>query len=258
MKLLNVKKSTEKKIRYAVYIMVCILVFGSMVVFGVDVWIKCAILDINNSRVEAVLKQRDDSFKNVIVMYENEDFNCKGDSQTYNMSEVEEYIRVSFFVDSYYNSETKSFVAPLTISETRNIILPFVLMDIVSLITSIVVVMKYRNSKLSKRALSIGLFSFYVVYTQFVLVYSIERLYNVGKYMWLILLGKIAILLAVLVVDSLLEYKKSLPRGNSSNGEKSKKSSKFKNHTTKKTEVPKLSGGKYGLVRKVKSSRSVD
>ena len=252
MRLVRVEERVAEKIRVSVFIIVGILIYGSMVVFGIDAWLKCAILDINNSRIEDVLSSGKNDFSTVVVMYENEDFNIEGSSQNYNMSEVKEYIRVSNFVDSYYNDNIKCFVAPLTVSETRDIVLHFIFIDIVSLVVSVVMVVKCLNSKLLKRVLSTGLFIFDVVYSQFILGYTIDILYNVTKNIWLIFLGKVAILLFVLLMCSLVECSGEFT------DEEIEVETLGSDVKGINSQSKKLSGGKYGIVRKVMKKRGRD
>jgi hypothetical protein len=212
-----IKLAREKKKKYKsiFFSIVCIMLWVYAFTVGIQMWLNCAILGNNKSVVEYDVKS------GAMVEVENiktdGSFTLVGGKQECSPDEVKGYIRVPNDVKYYYNTNTNYMVSKLTISESKDVVIKFFLLDIVCtcmLIYLTVVYMYSSNPSKVKRVLgrilSIMITLVSMLMAQFAYDYCIDVLFKVGSCDWVLLL-KISLLLVALGVVKFIKYRKAQP-----------------------------------------------
>lgn len=213
MKLKNkISKDFKIKFRRWLYVMICIFVFHWSVFSCLEMWLNCAILDVNNQNVYQDVSSG--SFTEVAEIYSNGDFVLVDSPEVYTSEDISEYIRVSNDVKYYYNLNNKQFVSKLTLVESRDVMLKFGILDVVNtvmLIVSSAFVFKLGSKKkfrTLKKTCMILLYIVYVLFTQFAYEYAFDVLFNANNLLWVIMLTKAVALLITLIVCKLCQKHK--------------------------------------------------
>lgn len=197
----------KKKIKSIFILLVCSFLLSWCIAIGLDVWLKCAILDTNKSN--AYTDIHSGVLKEVSTVYDNGDFIIKGVDDFYTLDDITGYIRVPAGMRYYYNLETKSFVAPLTMVESRNIISQFGMLDLVCYVVFLVMLILKQKSKLYIRIIMYSLFTIGIILSELTFTNALNVLYGVENSFGYILLGKLTILSLVFVIKNIVVYKRS-------------------------------------------------
>lgn len=212
-----IKLTREKKKKYKsiFFSIVCIMIWVYAFTVGIQMWLNCAILDNNKSVVEHDVKS------GAMVEVENiktdGSFTLVGGEQECSPDEVKGYIRVPNDVKYYYNTNTNYLVSKLTMSESKDVVIKFFLLDIVCtcmLIYLTVVYMYSSNPSKVKRVigriLSIMITLVSMLMAQFAYDYCLGVLFKISSCDWLLLI-KVGLVILISLIVGVVKYKKSKP-----------------------------------------------
>lgn len=189
--------------------MFCIFVFLWAVFSCLEMWLNCAILDVNNQNVSQDVSSG--AFTEVSEIYSNGDFLLVDNPELYTSEDISEYIRVSNDVKYYYSLDSKQFVSKLTLVESRDVVLQFGILDLVNtimLVTTSAFVFRLSPKKKFRTFKKICIVVLYIVYTlfsQFAYEYAFDVLFKVKEYLWVIMLVKAVALLITYIVCKLCQ-----------------------------------------------------
>lgn len=205
----KVSKKFKRNYKRVIYITLYIVIISWMLVSGVQLWLDCAILDSNYSNtVEDI---NNGNVIEVSDVYSNGDFILSGNGDLLKSEDsIDSYVRLPNYCRYYYNKESKTFFAPLTRVETRNLIIKFMLLDLLSLIIMIILFVYNRNKGIwLKTAILISeiiyVFSTYLIYAN-----ALYVLYKVVKNVWMIPLVKLALLCIVLLIAYVVDARREM------------------------------------------------
>lgn len=207
--MVNLSNEKRKKYKAVLFSLVCIFVWLFAFVSGMEMWLNCAILDNNKTIVESDVKA------GVMIEVENiktdGSFTLVGGTEECSPDEVQRYIRVPNDVKYYYNTDTNYMVSKLTISESRNVVLKFFVLDIVTTCMLIYLVAEgmYKKSKVQK-VLRIAVALLSMFFAQLAYDYCLDVLFKVGSCDWLLLI-KVGLMLTTCITVGVIKYKKSKP-----------------------------------------------
>lgn len=207
--MVNLSNEKRKKYKAVLFSLVCIFVWLFAFVSGMEMWLNCAILDNNKTIVESDVKA------GVMIEVENiktdGSFTLVGGTEECSPDEVQRYIRVPNDVKYYYNTDTNYMVSKLTISESRNVVLKFFVLDIVTTCMLIYLVAEgmYMKSKVQK-VLRIAVALLSMFFAQLAYDYCLAVLFEVGSCDWLLLI-KVGLMLTTCITVGVIKYKKSKP-----------------------------------------------
>lgn len=203
----KISNKGKKNFKKVLYVGLYIVIISWMVVSGIQLWLDCAILDNNYSNM--LVDKHDDSITEVADVYSNGDFTLSGDGTVLKSdSDVNNYVRVPSYGSYYYNKENKSFFAPLTKVETRNLMLKFVLLDMLSFIIMIVLLVHNRNKGTWLKVIIWVSEILYAFVTYLIYANALSVLYRVEKGVWIIPLVKLVILCIVLLIAFIVDARK--------------------------------------------------
>lgn len=189
---------TKKKLKSILFVIICVLIYSWTTVSCMEMWLNCAILDVNSQNVSEDVSKG--YLTEVSVIKSNGDFILVNDDTQYTEGDISEYIRVPNDVKYYYNKDTKQFVSKLTLAESRDLMLKFVVLDIVCTIMLIMIMVWAYKGKLWKRICAFLLMIFSIFFSQLAYELAIGVLFQVKENLWVIMLSKIVILIGVFVV----------------------------------------------------------
>lgn len=198
MALLNVSNKFRERFKSVLFIVVCILVYLWAVVSCLEMWLNCAILDVNSQNVAQDSKSG--YLVEVSEIESNGDFYVEGDDTKYTSDDISEYIRVPNSTKYYYNFDHKYFVSKLTLVESRDIMLKFFILDIVCTFILIMLLVYAFKGKLYKKILSCLFVGFSIVMSQFAYEYAIRVLFDVSDFLWVIMFTKVFLIAVVFAV----------------------------------------------------------
>lgn len=200
---------TKKKLKSTLFVIICVLIYSWTTVSCMEMWLNCAILDVNSQNViEDVSKGY---LTEVSVIKSNGDFTLVNDDTQYTEDDISEYIRVPNNVKYYYNKDTKQFVSKLTLAESRDLMLKFVVLDILCTIMLIMIMVWAYKGRLWKRICALLLMIFSIFFSQLAYELAIGVLFQVKENLWVIMLSKIVILIGVFVVRYFIRRYKTKP-----------------------------------------------
>lgn len=203
----KISNKGKKNFKKVLYVGLYIVIISWMVVSGIQLWLDCAILDNNYSNM--LVDKQDGSITEVADVYSNGDFTLSGDGTVLKSdSDINNYVRVPSYGSYYYNKENKSFFAPLTKVETRNLMLKFVLLDMLSFIIMIILLVHNRNKGTWLKVIIWVSEILYAFGTYLVYANALSVLYRVEKGVWIIPLAKLAILCIVLLIAFIVDARK--------------------------------------------------
>ena len=139
--MINLSNDKRKKYKAVLFSLVCIFIWLFAFMSGMEMWLNCAILDNNKTVVESDVKTG--AMSEVENIKTDGSFTLVGGNKECFPDEVKGYIRVPNDVKYYYNTNTNYMVSKLTISESRNVVLKFFVLDIVSTCMMIYLVTVY-------------------------------------------------------------------------------------------------------------------
>lgn len=200
---------TKKKLKSILFVIICILIYSWATISGMEMWLNCAILDVNSQNVSEDVSKG--YLTEVSVIKSNGDFTLVNDNTQYTEYDISEYIRVPNDVKYYYNKDTKQFVSKLTLAESRDLMLKFVVLDIVCTIMLIMIMVWAYKGKLWKRICALLLMIFSIFFSQLAYELAIGVLFQVKENLWVIMLSKIVILIGVFVVRYFIRRYKTKP-----------------------------------------------
>ncbi len=213
--MINLSNDKRKKYKAVLFSLVCIFVWLFAFMSGMEMWLNCAILDNNKTVVESDVKTG--AMSEVENIKTDGSFTLVGGNKECSPDEVKGYIRVPNDVKYYYNTNTNYMVSKLTISESRNVVLKFFVLDIVSTCMMIYLVTVYVHSKNSRkvkrvlgRVLSILIALVSMLMAQFAYDYCLDVLFKVGSCDWLLLI-KVGLMVLIIIIVGAVKYKKSKP-----------------------------------------------
>lgn len=200
---------TKKKLKSILFVIICILIYSWATISGMEMWLNCAILDVNSQNVSEDVSKG--YLTEVSVIKSNGDFTLVNDDTQYTEDDISEYIRVPNNVKYYYNKDTKQFVSKLTLAESRDLMLKFVVLDIVCTIMLIMIMVWAYKGKLWKRVCTLLLMIISIFFSQLAYEVAIEVLFQVKDNIWVIMLSKVVILIGVFVVRYFIRRYKTKP-----------------------------------------------
>lgn len=200
---------TKKKLKSILFVIICILIYSWATISGMEMWLNCAILDVNSQNVSEDVSKG--YFTEVSVIKSNGDFTLVNDDTQYTEDDISEYIRVPNNVKYYYNKDTKQFVSKLTLAESRDLMLKFVVLDIVCTIMLIMIMVWAYKGKLWKRVCTLLLMIISIFFSQLAYEVAIKVLFQVKDNLWVIMLSKVVILIGVFVVRYFIRRYKTKP-----------------------------------------------
>lgn len=200
---------TKKKLKSILFVIICILIYSWATISGMEMWLNCAILDVNSQNVSEDVSKG--YLTEVSVIKSNGDFTLVNDDTQYTEDDISEYIRVPNNVKYYYNKDTKQFVSKLTLAESRNLMLKFVVLDIVCTIMLIMIMVWAYKGKLWKRVCTLLLMIISIFFSQLAYEVAIKVLFQVKENLWVIMLSKVVILIGVFVVRYFIRRYKTKP-----------------------------------------------
>lgn len=200
---------TKKKLKSILFVIICILIYSWATISGMEMWLNCAILDVNSQNVSEDVSKG--YLTEVSVIKSNGDFTLVNDDTQYTEDDISEYIRVPNNVKYYYNKDTKQFVSKLTLAESRDLMLKFVVLDIVCTIMLIMIMVWAYKGKLWKRVCTLLLMIISIFFSQLAYEVAIKVLFQVKDNLWVIMLSKVVILIGVFVVRYFIRRYKTKP-----------------------------------------------
>ena len=200
---------TKKKLKSILFVIICILIYSWATISGMEMWLNCAILDVNSQNVSEDVSKG--YLTEVSVIKSNGDFTLVNDDTQYTEDDISEYIRVPNNVKYYYNKDTKQFVSKLTLAESRDLMLKFVVLDIVCTIMLIMIMVWAYKGKLWKRVCTLLLMIISIFFSQLAYGVAIGVLFQVKDNLWVIMLSKVVILIGVFVVRYFIRRYKTKP-----------------------------------------------
>lgn len=200
---------TKKKLKSILFVIICILIYSWATISGMEMWLNCAILDVNSQNVSEDVSKG--YLTEVSVIKSNGDFTLVNDDTQYTEDDISEYIRVPNNVKYYYNKDTKQFVSKLTLAESRDLMLKFVVLDIVCIIMLIMIMVWAYKGRLWKRVCTLLLMIISIFFSQLAYEVAIEVLFQVKDNLWVIMLSKVIILIGVFVVRYFIRRYKTKP-----------------------------------------------
>lgn len=200
---------TKKKLKSILFVIICILIYSWATISGMEMWLNCAILDVNSQNVSEDVSKG--YLTEVSVIKSNGDFTLVNDDTQYTEDDISEYIRVPNNVKYYYNKDTKQFVSKLTLAESRDLMLKFVVLDIVCTIMLIMIMVWAYKGKLWKRVCTLLLMIISIFFSQLAYEVAIGVLFQVKDNLWVIMLSKVVILIGVFVVRYFIRRYKTKP-----------------------------------------------
>lgn len=200
---------TKKKLKSILFVIICILIYSWATISGMEMWLNCAILDVNSQNVSEDVSKG--YLTEVSVIKSNGDFTLVNDDTQYTEDDISEYIRVPNNVKYYYNKDTKQFVSKLTLAESRDLMLKFVVLDIVCTIMLIMVMVWSYKGRLWKRVCTLLLMIISIFFSQLAYEVAIKVLFQVKDNLWVIMLSKVVILIGVFVVRYFIRRYKTKP-----------------------------------------------
>lgn len=215
----NFSSKVKSRIKTAIYVAVSVLIYIWALLSGMQTWVSSLILDNNRNMVIADILNN--SVVEVAEVYANGDFRLVGEEELHTEDEISEYIRVPSGMKPYYQPENRLFVAPITISDGKQIGLKFYLLDVlcyIMLILNLYAVMK--DGKLWQKIAMWVLFGVSVLFAQCAIDITFLVLYNIGDEIDWLLIIKIIIPVLIFVIRAQVLKKKAI------SSEKSKKKSK--------------------------------
>ena len=177
---------TKKKLKSILFVIICILIYSWATISGMEMWLNCAILDVNSQNVSEDVSKG--YLTEVSVIKSNGDFTLVNDDTQYTEDDISEYIRVPNNVKYYYNKDTKQFVSKLTLAESRDLMLKFVVLDIVCTIMLIMIMVWAYKGKLWKRVCTLLLMIISIFFSQLAYEVAIGVLFQVKDNLWVIML----------------------------------------------------------------------
>lgn len=200
---------TKKRLKSILFVIICILIYSWATISGMEMWLNCAILDVNSQNVSEDVSKG--YLTEVSVIKSNGDFTLVNDDTQYTEDDISEYIRVPNNVKYYYNKDTKQFVSKLTLAESRDLMLKFVVLDIVCTIMLIMIMVWAYKGKLWKRVCTLLLMIISIFFSQLAYEVAIGVLFQVKDNLWVIMLSKVVILIGVFVVRYFIRRYKTKP-----------------------------------------------
>lgn len=200
---------TKKRLKSILFVIICILIYSWATISGMEMWLNCAILDVNNQNVSEDVSKG--YLTEVSVIKSNGDFTLVNDDTQYTEDDISEYIRVPNNVKYYYNKDTKQFVSKLTLAESRDLMLKFVVLDIVCTIMLIMIMVWAYKGRLWKRVCTLLLMIISIFFSQLAYEVAIGVLFQVKDNLWVIMLSKVVILIGVFVVRYFIRRYKTKP-----------------------------------------------
>lgn len=200
---------TKKRLKSILFVIICILIYSWATISGMEMWLNCAILDVNSQNVSEDVSKG--YLTEVSVIKSNGDFTLVNDDTQYTEDDISEYIRVPNNVKYYYNKDTKQFVSKLTLAESRDLMLKFVVLDIVCTIMLIMIMVWAYKGKLWKRICTLLLMIISIFFSQLAYEVAIKVLFQVKDNLWVIMLSKVVILIGVFVVRYFIRRYKTKP-----------------------------------------------
>lgn len=200
---------TKKKLKSILFVIICILIYSWATISGMEMWLNCAILDVNSQNVSEDVSKG--YLTEVSVIKSNGDFTLVNDDTQYTEDDISEYIRVPNNVKYYYNKDTKQFVSKLTLAESRDLMLKFVVLDIVCTIMLIMIMVWAYKGKLWKRVCTLLLMIISIFFSQLAYGVAIGVLFQVKENLWVIMLSKVVIIIGVFVVRYFIRRYKTKP-----------------------------------------------
>lgn len=200
---------TKKRLKSILFVIICILIYSWATISGMEMWLNCAILDVNSQNVSEDVSKG--YLTEVSVIKSNGDFTLVNDDTQYTEDDISEYIRVPNNVKYYYNKDTKQFVSKLTLAESRDLMLKFVVLDIVCTIMLIMIMVWAYKGRLWKRVCTLLLMIISIFFSQLAYEVAIEVLFQVKDNLWVIMLSKVVILIGVFVVRYFIRRYKTKP-----------------------------------------------
>lgn len=200
---------TKKKLKSILFVIICILIYSWATISGMEMWLNCAILDVNSQNVSEDVSKG--YLTEVSVIKSNGDFTLVNDDTQYTEDDISEYIRVPNNVKYYYNKDTKQFVSKLTLAESRDLMLKFVVLDIVCTIMLIMIMVWAYKGRLWKRVCTLLLMIISIFFSQLAYEVAIGVLFQVKENLWVIMLSKVVILIGVFVVRYFIRRYKTKP-----------------------------------------------
>ena len=200
---------TKKRLKSILFVIICILIYSWATISGMEMWLNCAILDVNSQNVSEDVSKG--YLTEVSVIKSNGDFTLVNDDTQYTEDDISEYIRVPNNVKYYYNKDTKHFVSKLTLAESRDLMLKFVVLDIVCTIMLIMIMVWAYKGRLWKRVCTLLLMIISIFFSQLAYEVAIGVLFQVKDNLWVIMLSKVVILIGVFVVRYFIRRYKTKP-----------------------------------------------
>lgn len=200
---------TKKRLKSILFVIICILIYSWATISGMEMWLNCAILDVNSQNVSEDVSKG--YLTEVSVIKSNGDFTLVNDDTQYTEDVISEYIRVPNNVKYYYNKDTKQFVSKLTLAESRDLMLKFVVLDIVCTIMLIMIMVWAYKGRLWKRVCTLLLMIISIFFSQLAYEVAIGVLFQVKDNLWVIMLSKVVILIGVFVVRYFIRRYKTKP-----------------------------------------------
>lgn len=207
MSLLNISEKYKNIYRKILYILVVVFLYLWYLLAGAELSLNSYILEINRNNVE------DDVSRGVLteVAQINTDgsFYLEGSEDKCSPDEINEYIRVPNGTKYYYDTNTKNFVSEVTLTESRNFILKFLILDIIISIMFIIELVIVRK----KKALAVAGFVLWYLVTVFyswcIYSYSFEVLFEVKEGTEWISIAKVAVWCLVWLILILKDCRKA-------------------------------------------------
>ena len=202
--MLVISSKFKSRIRLIILVMVCILIYSWGIICGLDMWLKCAILERNEENV--ISDVYNGNLTSVSMVTADGDFQLVGSDKVYTSSDISEYIRVPSEISYFYNTESKQFVSRLTNLESRNIILKYIILDLVCFCISLVLIIYTIKGRIWKRVLFYIFFVVRELYSYICYYVALDVLFNVKDEYFLILLGKLLITISLIFIRNVVLY----------------------------------------------------
>lgn len=220
----NFSDKFKRRFKIGIYVTICVLIYVWTAVVGAQTWIESLILYENKS---GVLKDIENfAVVEISEVYANGDFTIDGYKEIYTEDDIEGYARIPAGMKPYYHLKSKYFITPITIRESEQICMKFVVLDILCYI--MLVVLLYDASKSTKKWKKVVMWLFFlasILIAQCDLDLTFGVLFDIGAEMDWVIIIKILIPIGILICRAqILKRKYGKSRQNS--GEELKKSGK--------------------------------
>ena len=212
MALIKVSDGFKKNFKLFMNILIVLLLISWTVVSMIQMSLNCSILDLNNSNLKDDLGST--GLYEVSDVYTNGNFTLEDgdDGKEYTTADIKDYIRVSSTDKYYYIKKTKSFVAPLTFVEKRNVMLQSIILDILTYIMFAMFLISSVKKAQKRCIVYLILFIVFEFVTFIGYDFAFDVLLNIEPAAKWVFVGKLILMAVIVLVTEIIRTQRAKPK----------------------------------------------